>query len=537
MVAHIFGCQRRGAGSLVARSTHPRATHPGRRPRSARATAAAHAMAAATVALSTSLALSACGGLAADGPAQSGPTGESPERDPDGLDPERDGDAARPDAEGGASESLLDRNLSAMLDDLRGIDAEQRRFMRYVTLAHVRNSFDDRSDRANTAASDIEGARDVRRLAVTKLVNSVSRASGIARPMSIGRERTYQRIDIRDYGWELPSSVLGRRYPDGWEAIVAGAAQPVVFAGPAADRLRELSRTDVPWLLADDFVATVASGDVYYELMGAADTLQGLQMQLAQTLGDPLLEVYRAGSTFSALSFSPRVVERRGGRESGLWQALDFADAERGLAIFTDPLSVVPDATEVIFSLPNGLRGYFVADATGRRTAVSPLPTSVISDPSQPDGVMRNAASCFNCHNGGLIPFRDEVRERSASLPPDQQASALALFPEPGVLESLANGDDDRYFRALAAADVSAQMEDPISRVHRGFWDELGPQQAAGELFVEPRVLAGEASRLGGALPALAAPSTRIPRTEFATYYVEALCRLHRASENRPAGC
>jgi hypothetical protein len=196
----------------------------------------------------------------------------------------------------------------------------------------------------------------------------------------------------------------------------------------------------------------------------------------------------------------------------------------------------------VIFSLPNGLRAYVVTDGAGQRVPVSSLPTSVISDPLQPDGILRNPASCFSCHNAGLVPFSDQVRERLPALPPEQLppeqlALALATFPEPGVLDGLAEDDDARYFLALQAAGVPAGIIDPISLVYVGFWDELGPRQAAGELFVEPGVLLSELSRLPDALAPLASPSGLVARGGFASAYVRALCILHAASENRPSGC
>lgn len=504
---------------------------------------------AACVALSTCVALSACGGLAADGPSQNELVPGGPETEPsadarerNGRDPERDRPGRdrsepAPASESPLDDSLLDDTLSAMIDDLSSVPPDERSFMRYVAVSHVRNIFDERSDRASTAASDLEGARDVRRLAVVKLVNGTSTSPVVARLPPTGRERLYQRIDLRAHGWDSPVAVGGQGHRDGWEAIVAHAAQAVPFDGPEAELLRDMSGSDVPWLMADDFVATAAAGDVYYELMRAPETLDGLQRQLAEASGDPLLEVRRAGLGFSLLSFNARMIERRGGPESGLWQALDFADAARGQTIFSDPLSLAPDGTEVIFSLPNGFRGYFIADGAGRRTPVSPLPVSVITDPSQPDGVMRNGASCFSCHNSGLIPFRDQVRELVPSLPLAQQAPALEQFPEAGVLEALARDDDRRYLDALLAAGVSAEIEDPISRVYRGFGEDLGPLQAAGELFVEPAVLAREVSGLPGALAGLASPSARIGRAAFTSVYVQALCRLHAASENRPRGC
>ncbi|HTV21832.1 MAG TPA: hypothetical protein VMG12_24250 [Polyangiaceae bacterium] len=474
-------------------------------------------------------ALAGCGGLAADGPSHGGlglPGGAEGE----GLDPDR---VVAP-GEQASGTSLLDRTLSAMAEDLQGIDAEQRRFMRYVTVSHVRNGFDPRDDRASTGASNVGGAREVRQQAIVKLVNSTSTNPTVSRPMVVGREPLYQRIDLRDYGWDRPLRVENRGFRDGWEAIVWYAQQAVAFEGPAAALLREQSRSDVPWLMADDFVATVSSGEVYYELLRLPPTLNGLQASLTAATG---IELYRAGLRASLLSYNPRVVERYGSAKSGFWQALDFVDPARGSEIFSDPLSIAADGTEVIFTLPNGLRGYYVADGAGMRSPVSALPTSVITDPAQADGVMRNAASCFSCHNAGLIPFRDQVRDALSSLPPELSAAADELFPEPSVLDGLAASDDDRYFRQLSATGLPVGIEDPISRVYWGYWEDVGPQQAAGELFVEPAVLQRELSRLPASVAALDTASGRVARTAFDEAYFESLCRLHAASENRPSGC
>lgn len=486
-------------------------------------------VAAAGIWLSSSL--PGCGGLAADGPARSGSELGAPGTDDVGG-------AGRDPGLGDASgASQLDLTLRAIARDLQGIAADQRRFMRYVTVSHVTNTFDARGDRAETAASDVEGAREVRRLAVAKLVNSVSRQGTIARPLQLGSERLYQRIDLRHYGWDGPLRIEGQQYRDGWEAIVAHALQAVEFAGPAAERAKQLSRARVPWLMADDFIATVATGDVYYELLQLPPGLNALQAELGIASADGATELQRAAFADSGHSYNPRVVERYSAAPGGVWQVLDFADTERGQSIFSDPLSIQADATSLIFTLPNGLWGYAFTDAAGQRTPLSSLPASVLADPSESDGLMRNAASCFSCHNSGLLPFRDQLRERLPMLPPDDLASALASFPEPGVLDRLAEADDARYHAALAAAGVPAGIEDPISRVYRSFSDEIGLRQAAGELFVEPGVLERELSRLPSRLGALGSPAASVARSALASAYVEALCILHAASENRPSGC
>jgi hypothetical protein len=474
-----------------------------------------------------------CGGLAADGPSLGSPNVD------EGGAVER-GDDVR--------SVLLDEVLGALGQDLLSVSPEERRFMRYVSVSHLRNTLDpmiDRVEPESTAGTDPfaarESGRETLRTAVLKLTNSTSKSLAPHEPRVFGSERLFQRIDLRHYGWDAPLELAGQPYADGWEAIVAQALLAVEYVGPDAERLRRMSGARVPWLLADDFVAALAGGDVYYELLGLPDTLTELQETMARAAAEepPL----RAGFGTSGVSQNPRVVERRGSpnRRGAYWQALDFASASSGELIFSLPMSVVPDATEVIFSLPNGLQGYFIADASGQRVTRSPLSNVALSDPAQRDGVLRSPASCFGCHNGGLIVFRDEVRPRllapgGPALTPEQTRAALDAYPEPVVLDELMERDIEFYESVAVNAQIPLNVQDPVSRVFRGFWDDLGARQAAGELFVGPDVLQRELERLPEVLTPLGAGGT-VERPTFADAYVDALCRLHGASTNRPAAC
>jgi hypothetical protein len=486
------------------------------------------------VAVLSSVLVLGCGGLAADGPSLGSPNAD-------------EGSAG--DSNDGVQSVLLDEVLGALGQDLLSVNPAERRYMRYVSVSHLRNALDARADRVEPeSTADIdpfaarEPGRETLRMAVLKLANSTSTSLAPHEPSVFGWERLFQRIDLRHYGWEGPIELAGQRYADGWEAIVSQALLAVEYAGPDADRSKRMSGARIPWLLADDFVAALASGEAYYELLGLPRTLTELQATMARAPedDDPPL---RAGFDTSAVSHHPRVVERRGSqnRRGAYWQALDFASASRGELIFSEPTTIVPDATEVIFSLPNGLQGYFIADAGGQRVTRSPLSNVALANPAQPDGVLRSPSSCFGCHNGGLIPFRDEVRPRllapgGAPLTPEQTQAALDAYPESVVLERLMARDTEYYEAVTVNAQIPLNVEDPVSRVFLGFWDDLGARQAAGELFVEPDVLQRELERLPGVLAPLRAGGT-VERPVLAGAYLEAMCRLHGSSTNRPAAC
>jgi hypothetical protein len=195
-----------------------------------------------------------------------------------------------------------------------------------------------------------------------------------------------------------------------------------------------------------------------------------------------------------------------------------------------------------MFPLPNGLYGFFLADASGRRVTQSVLSPNTVADPSQQDWVTRNAASCFSCHNGGLIAFNDEMREHWSPEPPAglaiEQASVLDAYPEPAVLERIRSSEDGDYAQYLQRAGVDPQSPDAVSRLSIDFrYGELMLGRAAAELFAMPAALRLRLAELPEVFGALQADYGSITRPDFVAAYREALCAVHRSSQNQPVDC
>lgn len=455
------------------------------------------------------------------------------------------------------SSSLLDALLETLAADLEAQPAADQPFLRYLTVANLREGAVGEAlplDEDDSASEAISRSLARGRLAITKLANSLSsQVAWTSIPIPVDTEQLLQRIDVRWYGWDRNMAIDGVSYADGWEAIVAHSSLAIEYQGPAADRLRALSGTAVPWLFADDFVAAAAAGETYYALLDVPDTLADLREWLQReessspVAGEALYVPpgpYLAGFADSGVSYSPRAIERRTfGDEPrrGYWLAFDFESEIRGDAVFSSPLSFVPDATEVIFALPNGLNGYFIADESGRRVADSPLSPATLTDPAQPDGLMRNAASCFSCHNSGMIAFTDQVHGLWDSLQvPSAQAdpsAVLAAYPDEWVLRRLMNADNEGLAQALERAGVSRQTPDPISRVFLETQAPVGPLRAAGQLLVTPALLRERLSSLPESIQSLSVDAGRVARREFVAAYRDALCVLQQASANRPGGC
>ena len=73
----------------------------------------------------------------------------------------------------------------------------------------------------------------------------------------------------------------------------------------------------------------------------------------------------RAGMTVSGVSRNNRVVERHAGRTGMYWKSFDFRTSKGPENVLKDPITFKESGGEMIFRLPNGLQGYYVADAAG----------------------------------------------------------------------------------------------------------------------------------------------------------------------------
>lgn len=376
------------------------------------------------------------------------------------------------------------------------------------------------------------------RRAVDKLVNSLSIEGLAVTTRPLDASGLLLRLDLRDYGWDRPIDVEGVAYPDGWSAIVAHAPMAHEFAGADASVLKEQVEAAVPWLLASSFVAAASSGELYYALTGAPSTLAELKAALGITVAEDLPggSWQRAGFGTSGISTQNRGVARYSGTALGdgvFWQTFDYGPTSDTSALFLDPLGARADASEVLYSLPNGLPGYFSADAAGRRVTEAAL----VLDPAR-GGPPRVMASCGSCHNGGLIVFDDAVRSFveanvAGAFTPDEVQAVRDAYPESGVMSALVEADGQRLQLALERAGLPEGTPDPISRIALEYERVIDRDVVAGELYVRP-----DASELERLPPALAAAlsANGLARATFEASYHEALCAV-LDGPIAPVGC
>ena len=357
--------------------------------------------------------------------------------------------------------------LNTIETHLMSLAPFDRAFARYFTMTHLYN------------AGETPGILQEHRKALYKLVNSLSWGVTVTNPQPIDPQETIFYIDLRHYEWDRN---------DGWTKIEAEYPYHIAFDAPTQTALKEqLTRlqremkSDIPSVHVDWFVAQASLPPLYHDLLSLPLTDRELETRLevdvAQNLlNAPGVRVWRAGTNNSGVSTNNRVLERHTSRYGAYWKSYDFAGSVGTQNIFTHPLSFTPDGGEVIFNLPNGLQGYYLANASGFRLDDAPI--NIVSNPAASDPTVRNGLSCFGCHTEGMKTFEDQVRSviESNAAPAYDKAQALRLYAEQSEMDALLGEDMDRYRVALTKTGGAVDDIEPISRFHEVF---QGPVDAA----------------------------------------------------------
>ena len=357
--------------------------------------------------------------------------------------------------------------LNTIETHLMSLSSFDRAFARYFTLTHLYN--------AGETVQVLEAYRN----GLSKLVNSLSWGSTVTNPQPIDPQGTILYIDLRHYEWDVN---------DGWGQIEAEYPYHISFDAPEQSALRDqLSRlqtemkSDIPSVHVDWFVAQASLPPLYHELLSLPLTDRELETRLEvdvvrNLLNAPGVRVWRAGTNNSGVSNNNRVIERHISQHGAYWKSYDFAGSVGTQNIFTHPLNFTHDGGEVVFNLPNGLQGYYLANASGFRLDAAPI--NIVSNPAASDPTVRNGLSCMGCHTEGMKIFEDEVRPviESNATPTYDKAQALRLYVEQSEMDARLSEDRDRYKVALTKTGGAVGDIEPISRFHEVF---QGPVDAA----------------------------------------------------------
>ena len=382
-----------------------------------------------------------------------------------------------------------DTILDTIQNHLKSLDPFDRPSARYFTMTHLYN-----------AGESPETLSDYR-IALSKLVNSLSWKFEITNPTPIDEAQTIFYIDLRRYEWNTRTDV--------WTQIEQVYPYNIAFDPETQTGLLEKlthlqteTGSTVPFVHVDWFLATASLPPLYHDILGLPQTDRVLEAQLEVNVASnirnaPGINVWRAGFNDSGVSSNNRVVERHTSRYGAYWKSYDFAGSVGSQNIFTHPLDFTHDGGEIIFNLPNGLQAYLLVDANGVR--LNDAPIDIVSNPAASDPTVRNGLSCIGCHTQGMKKFEDSVRAaiEQDDNPPYNKEQALRLYAKQSVLDNLVAKDTLRFQQALEkiggpfADDASRQQffkkceNEPIQRFHESFQAPLNTSDAAAAVGLE----------------------------------------------------
>ncbi|MDE0688466.1 MAG: cohesin domain-containing protein [Candidatus Poribacteria bacterium] len=367
--------------------------------------------------------------------------------------------------------------LTAIEKHLSTLDTFNRPFARYFTMTHLYNA----GERPETLRAY--------RVALSKLVNSLSWGYEVINPKPIDAQATIFYIDLRDYEWDIRGEAW-RQIESIYPYAVEYAAEKQSALLAKLTKLRQEMDCDVPFIHVDWFLATASLPPLYHEILDLPETDLQLERQLginvARNLNSaPGVRVWRAGFNDSGVSNHNRVVERHKSQHGAYWKSYDFAGSAGVQNIFTHPLSFRADGGEIVFNLPNGLQAYYISNALGQRIAVAP--TDIVSNPAASDPAVHNGLSCIGCHTEGMKAFEDTVRAavQQTANPPFDKAHALRLYVPQTVMDALVAEDTQRYRKALEATGGVFGGIEPVHRFYEVFHGPVDAEHAAASVGLE----------------------------------------------------
>lgn len=406
---------------------------------------------------------------------------------------------------------------SIIQQDLNRLQRERPELVprtRYITFTFL--NFLDLSDQQKiTMKTDIINSS-------AALLNSISTNNIISKPEPIDDEFTVFRIDINDFDIDNAE----------WNRITAGYPYRNSFNDQFNDVRNRIGTANDPIVRGDWFAFASMDPNRYADALELPNNVGGLlnnaQLGLNIDLAGNILRAVQDGdgSRASRIGIGPnqskksannRMLERHVGSTGPFWVSYDFA-AENGNVrrnLVSSPigpnfvinnieniLGFEPNGFESIYTLPNGLMGFFLANQNGQRQNVGNQ--NVIFNANDP----RNGTniflgySCMKCHGGGkIVRAQDSLRgifERLDNLdvPQDVLESTLALHKPQNELDGLFSQDSQRLQNAFTNTKIIAQGQGGNFTQTIGYYE--GPvsfDRIASELNITPAQLDRVADR------------------------------------------
>lgn len=346
----------------------------------------------------------------------------------------------------------------AAVKDMSDVPERDRKFIRYFSFRS------DYNGKLPCEADDAFAKRlELYKAGFAKLLNSVSLGAGLVNPQVVeGTDDLLVRVDMRDLEWNDEKwNKLIATYPFGYDPD----------SDTVLKTLTGLTDTNVPVMRADWFMANAPKPENYHVLLELTKDIRDLEKRIGVDVDDNIKRrrVARSGvlEGVSGVSDHNRMLERHDTPQGGYyWKSYDFAGS-KGLQDLRrnphgpkelEPLdegltSFHHDGGEMIFSLPNGLQGYYLS--TDKGIQLDRGPASIVSFRNRPIGKgveIVNGRSCFDCHSDGIIAKRDQLRDFIKDSPTfsiAQRDLLLDMYVEQDVLAKYMADDRAKFVAAL----------------------------------------------------------------------------------------
>lgn len=379
---------------------------------------------------------------------------------------------------------------TAILNHLRKSRSSTRRHLRFFTMDHL-----------NNCAEVTDGQLRTFRAALSKLVNSLTWESEIVVPRAIDAQQTVFVVDLRELGWTEV---------DHWNKVLAEYPYGLEIDDPdnLADEIRRLSGNSLVRLAirADWFVTRASRPPLYNKLLELPETVAELEKRLEVKPEDDFVNgSLQRGVLFqSKVSTQNRLLDRHRSIHGAYWKSYDFGPSSATGDLLQRPLgpkfdkntfgelAFVHDGGEMIFSLPNRLHGYYLADKDGKQ--INKGPVEIVRDSNETSGTPEivTGLSCIACHKNGVVWFRDELRQ-ALTLTGNTRRKLEDLFATHAEMDDRLRRDEERYLSALLEAispflpvtsidEVRALSDEPVAVFARFYQADMSLQMVAAEL-------------------------------------------------------
>lgn len=365
--------------------------------------------------------------------------------------------------------------VNTISTDLNRQAASRRKGMRYLTL----------TANYNTCASNTALTR--MRNGASLLLNSLSRASKIERTSAIGPSGTIIAFNLDDLGWSQ----------EDWDTLAAAYPYGARPRSQAFETIKSRTGAALPYLRADWFAAAASRPPLYYKLLDLPEKRADLVSELGIDAQANIDEgkVIRAGFDRSVIARNNRIVERHKLRNGSLWMSYDFDGTGAEQKIKNRPLgpdgedAFAHDLNALIFSLPNGMNAFYLADEEGKR--LDAAPPDILFDDTHPRQPVITGLSCMSCHVKGVRGASDEVRENMrvmGQFSATERDRVMEIYVPEDELDSNVREDRNRYARAAAKGGLRLVRGndglDDLSFLVRSYEKNLDLRTAAAEYGV-----------------------------------------------------